>query len=210
MTQAHPLAWPLGWERTPKAKQGSGYNFKQEAWRGSGEHTYKARVPVTFANARDKLYKALDQLRATNAVISSNHPTDARGTPIESKRKIEDEGVAVYFQYRDRPRVMACDRYDTAAANMRSLGLQIDYMRGLERHGGGVMLERAFEGFAALPPPKSCWETLGIAQGSTAEQIKTAWRKLVGEAHPDREGGSGARTAELNAARDEALKQIKG
>jgi hypothetical protein len=50
---------------------------------------------------------------------------------------------------------MACDRFDNAAANMRSLGLAIEAMRQLERHGGGAMMEKAFSGFVALPPPIS-------------------------------------------------------
>ena len=47
---------------------------------------------------------------------------------------------------------MACDCFGSAAANMRLPGLAIEAMRRLER-GGGAMMERAFSGFAALPPP---------------------------------------------------------
>lgn len=208
MTTATPLAWPEGWPRTPKGSLARGDNFKQETYKSYGESTYKARVPITFANARDKLYAELERLHASNVVVSSNHPVDIRGVPIEAKRRVEDEGVAVYFQYQDRPMVMACDRYDTAAANMRSLGLAIEALRQLERHGGGVMMERAFSGFSALPPPRSCWTILGIEKAGTSEKaIRDAWRRKIATAHPD-QGGSDSAAAELNRARDEALAQI--
>ena len=57
---------------------------------------------------------------------------------------------------------MACDRFDNAAANMRSLGLAIEAMRQLERHGVGTMMERAFTGFVALPAPESPCDVLGL------------------------------------------------
>ncbi len=170
--------------------------------------SYSRRVPVTFAKARDLLFDELKKLGATAPVVSTNHPTDRFNLPVESKRRVGDEGVAVYFQYGDRPMVMACDRYETAAANMRSLGLAIEALRQLERHGGGVMMERAFSGFSALPPPRSCWNILGIEKAGTSEKaIRDAWRRKIATAHPD-QGGSDSAAAELNRARDEALAQI--
>lgn len=210
MTTAYPLHWPEGWPRTPAGERSAGHQFKQAKWQSSQHHPsggYMSRGAVTFAKARDQLYAELERLGARSAVISTNHPADVRGLPIESKRKVEDDAVAVYFQYRDRPMVMACDRFDNAAANMRSLGLAIEAMRQLERHGGGTMMEKAFAGFSALPPPKSCWAVLGIAPRSTEVEIRRAWRDKMKEAHPDRDG-SDAAAAELNSARDQALREI--
>lgn len=159
--------------------------------------------PVTFAVARDKLYDELQRLGAGSYVVSTNHPTDRYGVPTQSKRRVTDEGVAVYFKFKGQQMVMACDRFDNAAANMRSLGLAIEAMRQLARHGGGTMMERAFTGFVALPAPgaaKSPCEILGVRPDATPEEIDAAYHKKAKAAHPDA-GGAPGTMAELNAAR---------
>ncbi len=98
------------------------------------------------------------RLKAANIVVSWNYRHDQYGFPIETEFAPKDQGVAVYFTLNGRAMVMACDRYQRAAANLRSLGLALEAMRQLARHGGGVMMERAFAGFVALPPPPSCWD----------------------------------------------------
>lgn len=222
MTIAYPLQWPEGWPRTPKGARSSGYAFKQETYKTSGDHTYKARVPVTFAKARERLYAELERLKASSVVVSTNHPADVRGVPVESKRRVEDDGVAVYFQYQGRQMVMACDRYDSTAANMRSLGLAIEALRQLERHGGGHMMERAFSGFSALPdhsgaPRARHWsEVLGVdprpmanlSVGIKRAMIEAAYKDAIALAHPDRDGGSVEAAQEVNAAREQALSEI--
>ncbi len=150
--QAFPLQWPQGWPRTPSGKQERGWQFKQSRTDGG-----YGKALVTFAKARDLLYEELKRLGATNVVVSSNHKPDRYGIPTESKRNVGDEGIAIYFGLKGKPMAMACDRFDNAAANMRSLGLAIDAMRQLERHGGGTMMERAFTGFAALTAPGKNW-----------------------------------------------------
>lgn len=203
MTEAFPLQWPAGWPRHRGQKQYTA-RFK------TGRHTWSGgsgvRI-VTFAVARDKLYEELTRLGAKNAVISTNHPPDVRGMPIESKRKIADEGVAVYFSFRGKPMVMACDRYDTAAGNMRSLGLAIEGLRQLERHGGGTMMEKAFEGFAALSDAPHWTGVLGVSKDATVELIEAAYRQLAKKRHPDVPGGSAKAMMELNAARQQAISE---
>ena len=120
---------------------------------------------------------------------------------------VKDQGVAVYFTLNGRAMVMACDRYQRVAANLRSLGLALEAMRQLARHGGGVMMERAFAGFAALPRPPSCWDVLGVEEGASRGDIERAFRNRAKKVHPDA-GGNDHAMAELNAARDQALKEI--
>jgi hypothetical protein len=218
MTIAFPLQWPEGWPRTPAEERSHGWQFKQfrEVYRkvtkygasGSYQETVRAKESglVTFAQARDKFYAELNRLGAKNVVISSNHKPDRHGVPIESKRSVGDDGVAVYFLYRGKSMAMACDRFDNAAANMRSLGLAIDAMRQLDRHGGGAMMERAFAGFAALPSPGSIhWSSvLNIPREANRDDIEAAYRRLAQQRHPDR-GGSDTLMAELNVARAQAL-----
>ena len=173
MTESFPLSWPEGWPRTPSYQQERGDRFSRFEQDATGK---RRGQPVTFAAARDKLYDELQRLGASSPVVSTNHPTDRYGLPTESKRRVQDQGVAVYFTYKGRPMVMACDRFDNAAANMRSLGLAIEAMRQLERHGGGTMIERAFTGFVALPAPKSPYEILGVKPNAGLEEIESAFR----------------------------------
>jgi cytochrome c5 len=48
--------------------------------------------------------------------------------------------------------VIACDSYSTVRANMRAVGATVEALRAIQRHGATSLLERAFTGFAALPP----------------------------------------------------------
>lgn len=73
--------------------------------------------------------------------------------------------------------------------------------------GWAGILERAFTGFAALPPPKSPWEVLGIPVGSPSDVIERAFRAKAMDAHPDR-GGSHNLMSELNRAREDALRGV--
>lgn len=206
MTEAYPLQWPIGWPRTALEDRERGYKFRQTGGGGYG------RGLVTFAVARDKLYQELERLGAQSVIISTNHKPDIRGMPIESKRKVDDDGVAIYFRLKGRDMAMACDRYDGAAANMRSLGLAIEGMRQLERHGGGTMVERAFTGFAALPAPenyKKWWDVLECAPTASQTVIESQYHHFARIRHPDK-GGSEAAMAELNAAREAGLAASRG
>ncbi len=181
-----PLQWPDGWPRT-KARLDGCARFST----GNG--------PVEFAAAREKLATELRLLRATSVVISFNR--------TERDAYDYDPGVAVYFMLNGRQKVIARDRFCDPADNLRSIGLAIQAMRQLQRHGGDAMMDRAFTGFEALPPPRSCWETLGVTKGVSREEINYAYRLRAKEAHPDN-GGSNKAMVELNQARDEALGSI--
>ncbi len=161
--------------------------------------------PVSFLSAREKLEHELRLLRAQHIVISWNRRE--REGSYDSGYSGRDPGVAVYFFLNDRQRVIACDRFRSSADNLRSIGLAIAAMRQLERHGGSALMDRAFAGFVALPPPKSCWEVLGVTDGASPDEINRAYRARAKEAHPDN-GGSNSDMAELNRARDEALRSL--
>lgn len=191
MSEAYPLSWPEGWQRTPAHKRTAGGRFN-----------------TTFDRARSELLNELRLLGAKGIVVSSWLPLRRDGQPYadQARRRLDDPGVAVYFTLRGRQMVMARDAYVSVHDNLRSVGLGIAHLRGMERHGGGQMMERAFEGFAALPPPKRWHEILSVSAHASREEINAAFRKLAGDHHPDREGGSHERMAELSRARDEALK----
>ncbi|MFC5423687.1 J domain-containing protein [Bosea eneae] len=201
MIEAYPLAWPPGWPRTPYHQRKAG---RDQFRRSTG--------PWTIADARDELSREVRALGGKSVVISSNFALRRDGLLMASARKPDDESIALYFVRAGKPLAMACDRYHDAVGNLRSLALAIEAMRQLERHGGGTMVDRAFEGFAALPAPgtKPWWEILAVKPTASTAEINTAFRRLAAERHPDRNGGSGAMMAELNVARDAGLKAAGG
>lgn len=218
MTTAYPLAWPDGWKRTSlELQQDSKHRFARP---GKGEPLKytegRGRGVWTFAAARDELFRQLNLLGATpgRTVLSTNYELNSSGLPRGDRRIPSDRGVAVYFELDQKPMVMACDMHIRAEENMRSLALSIEALRALDRHGGGIMREKAFTGFAALPPPGGAqsaqwWVVLGVSRDAGAEAINAAYKARARERHPDA-GGSDAAMSELNGARTEALKAVGG
>lgn len=209
MTTAYPLAWPDGWPRTPDAKrQDSKHRFRRTGrWNASQSPFW------TFAEARDALSEELDRMGARNVVLSTNFERRLDGLPRANGPLPADRGVAVYFTLKSVPKVMACDMHVRAEENMRSITLALEAMRALERHGGGIMMDRAFQGFTALPQPGATrtWrEILGFPPGATPDRagIEHAYRTAAKKAHPDH-GGTDAAMAEVNRAREAALREIQ-
>lgn len=114
--------------------------------------------------------------------------------------------IPVYFTRAGRPYVMACDRFADVEGNLRSVTLALDAMRALERHGGGVMLEKAFEGFVALPAPPTPWEVLELVGPRTRDAVTLAYRVKARRLHET--GAHESELAALNVARDDARKAI--
>lgn len=207
MTTAYPLAWPDGWPRTPFHKQAD----SRTRW-GKGEG--RKRRSWTFGEARDELYAELDRFGARSVVVSTNFRLTQSGLPSKNFGVPDDQGVAVYFALKGKQMVMAQDGHTRAEENLRALALVLKYLRGVEDLGGGTMMEKAFVGFEALPSPtgsrKRSWlEVLGLPPDArpNRDSINAAYRSKAKTAHSDA-GGSDDAMAELNAARDEALRSL--
>lgn len=112
------------------------------------------------------LYDELSRFRVDqrSIVVSSNLIIGRRGLPLKPNgRGPEDPGVAAWFyrlsfvdgHYKKKLFCIACDAYDDVTSNMRALGKTIEALRGIQRWGSTLLLERAFSGFEhqALPEP---------------------------------------------------------
>lgn len=147
-----------------------------------------------------------------DCLVSSNLKLNMSGLPRSDQGEPTDPGVAVYWVTRKgERRVMAIDIYNRVADNIAAVARTLEYMRGIERHGGASIQERAFTGFTALPPPPTCWQVLamdppknGEDRASIVSRIKAAHRAgmitLPRDGNGDVQGAAG-----LNAARDDAL-----
>lgn len=218
MTEAYPLRWPDGWRRTPEGKRERGRQFMRGGWNGS--------LP-SFAYGRDCVLEELRKLGARNVVISTSVDVKENGVPRygvdADKRGARDPGAAIYFTLKGRQMIMAQDAYDSIGVNLRSLTLALDALRALERHGGGAMMDRAFDGFAALPPPagskprRPWWQVLRFPDKVedrvliSVKEVTARYQTLAKMLHPDATGnGEDEGMAELNVAYEDAKKELGG
>lgn len=205
-----PLQWPESWPRTP--------HFRRK----------RSMFSPRFTEDRDDVLHWLEK-RGSRVVITSNLPTRQDGRPYYATT--DDPGIAVWWVEKGQERVVACDCWLRADENMRAIAKTLDAMRGLDRWGANEMAERAFAGFAALPPGNlngayahgdvpegyrpltwrqifdvTAFETL--APSDLLAIVKSRYRALVKTAHPDFAGGGHERTAELNDALAAAEKEL--
>lgn len=193
---AYPLAWPAGWPRTPAAERTSARFVRkavQHHRRGDGSsYSSTHNQQLSVADAVQRLLSELARMGISDddLVISTNLQLRRDGLPRSDQRAPDDPGVAVYWTERSMhgqpPRCMAVDRYDRVADNIAAVAATLDAMRAIERHGGAVVLERAFSGFTALPEPASDnWRDV-LDQNDP----EGSYRRLRSQHHPDRPGGS--------------------
>jgi hypothetical protein len=205
---AYPLQWPDGWPRVKYRKSG---NFgKQKTTYGEAGSAWKSKTDLTMADAMARVAYELDRLGINvrdDSIVSTNLRLNLSGLPRGDQGEPGDPGVAVYFQKKNGPmRVIAIDAYTRVRDNVAAIAATLEAMRAIERHGGAQILERAFTGFAALTAPgKSWWDVLEIKPDASREVIEDNFRRLAFVRHPDR-GGDHTKMAELNEARDAALR----
>lgn len=195
-----PLQWPVGWVRTmPGRRQRAPFNTKR---------TSDSRLTVWLATER--LERELTALGARTPTLSTNVELRLDGRP-RSDIEPSDPGCAVYFSFRGKATVFACDRYTRVADNIAAIASHIDALRRIERYGVGS-LEQALAGYKALPADTAAdWRAvLGFPAGSspTASEVDVAFKRMARERHPDRAGGSEDMMSQVNRARDFALEEL--
>jgi hypothetical protein len=160
------------------------------------------------SEALERVEDELRRIGATYLVISTNIEPRLDGRPRSGQAKPEDPGVAIYFQLGQKSHCLPCDTYTTVADNLAAVAAHIAATRAIERHGVASIAEM-FRGFAALPPPAKppmkWWEVLEVQPNAQPWMIEAAYKHHAKTRHPDA-GGSAEAMAELNAARDLAMK----
>jgi len=197
---ASPLSWPNGWKRTPRhQRKHSQFSRKTDAYR---------RREISIAEAASFV---LDQLRMMavpdgDVIISTDLKLKLDGLPYSNQREPEDTGAAVWWRPAGAKteRVIAVDIYDRIADNIYAIGKTLEAMRGIDRWGGGEILERTFTGFTALPSPENAggldpYQVIGADRGASPDEIKRTYRKALSTAHPDK-GGSADKFHQVSEA----------
>ena len=180
----YPLKWPEGWPRTTAGLRRS------------------APYKTSLDSAVKELVTDLNRMRAKDITISSS----LRGGLVKmTESEVRDPGVAVYWTHKDgSPRVMACDHWQRLRDNVRAVGRTIAAIRQIERCGATGLMDRALDGFKALPEAPDCWRLLGVKEGAGRQAISERFRELAATQHPDR-GGDAVTFAQLTQAYHEAL-----
>ncbi len=182
MTNNYPLSFPSHQPRTrPQDRKRATFIKRRTPYFGSsssGKHT--------VAESAKELKAELKRMGADSMIISSNLKVKLDGIPYSGQKNPDDPGVAVYFNWKNKPYVFACDKFTTVEDNLWAIVKHIDAMRGQDRWGVGS-LEQAFTGYMALPDPnaKTWWEELNLPQTATLEDVAQAYRSMALIYHPD-------------------------
>jgi len=194
--QAYPLSWPASWPRYKSFRDSSRFGKK------------------SMEKAATEIYRQLRMLGCGdyNVVISTNVELRRDGIPYSNAKRPADPGAAVYFKIKNRPQVLACDKWATVEENLWSIAMHIDAIRAQDRWGVGS-IEQAFAGYTALPAPgesaaATWYQVLGVAHDAPFEVAKEAYLRESKLCHPDN-GGSHEQQVRLNAAWDMARKAYR-
>lgn len=187
--QNYPLSWPPGFPRSQSREYG--------------------RFKSSYNAARENVEKSLRLFAADSRKVVSNLVLSSNQTIGGSDPR--DPGVAVWFMWDNMQVCIPVDRYGSVAANLQAIHYIIEARRVELRHGTLALVRATLTGFQALPAPsgKHWRDVLALASDArgTREEIEAAYLRLASTRHPDKPGGSTEAMAELNNARQTALRE---
>lgn len=98
--EAYPLHWPTGYKRTT--------------------HRIHSRFEQTMDKAQRFMRDEIIRIGGTQLIVSTNIPVRKDGGLYADwmKKKMEDTGVAIYFQYKGKSISMCCDQYNKIWENV--------------------------------------------------------------------------------------------
>lgn len=209
----YPLAWPDGWRRLPESQRRNA-QFKRKG----STTSYSTNANITPWNGIERVIEQLRLMGVSrdDLVISTNIPTRLDGLPRSDAREPADPGAAVYWNAGPGTptQCIGIDIYLRVADNLCGIAATLEALRAIERHGGAQVQERTFRGFQALaaktgnrPWREVLFPGAHPNEPITAVGVENAFRYLAKQEHPD-VGGSHEAMAELNLAREEALREI--
>ena len=197
----------MGWRRTPANKRAFSASFSKTIKATTG----KRQTKVTGNEATGRLERQIELLGGEGATLSTNIRLRLDGRPDSRLEDPSDPGAAIYFRFKGKATVLACDSYVRVADNIAALAAHIDALRRIERYGVGT-IEQALAGYKALPADTAAnWRTVfgfGAKSRPSADQVDTAYKTAAKQHHPDL-GGSDMAMAHLNRARDYALAELE-
>lgn len=194
MTAAYPLTWP---DNIPRSK-------------GREKGRFSTSISGALKNVETSIAAfGRDSGKAVSGIVLSSNVTLGQARPA-------DPGVAAWFSWDGMQVCIPVDRYSTVEANLQAIHYIIEARRTELRHGTLALVRATFTGFLALPPSasKRSWRAvMGIDQSGRREPlnhetIEARYRVLCKTRHPDTALGSHEAMAELNRAREEALREI--
>ncbi len=190
-----PLQWPVGYPRTANPEVNGQFR------------NISAREEI------EDLMIEIKRLKAQEVIVSCNIPIRKNGVDRDwdyPRKKIQDNGVAIYFKLDGVSQVLSCDAWHSLEHNLRALTKTIEALRGLDRWKASEILKRAFSGLKELPETAESltrwWEILGVGQKDPPGMIKTAYRQLAYLHHPD-QGGDSYQFSRINEAWEKAKKE---
>lgn len=192
-----PTAFPLTWpDSMPRARSAMTSQFR-------------TTLAGALSNVRGSINAfARDSGRKIEGLVISSNVTLGQERP-------KDPGVAVWFTWDSLSVCIAVDRYPKVEHNLQAIHHVLEARRTELRHGGLHIVRATFTGFVALPAAatKRPWrDVMDFPTVDTSplsrEAIDARYRHLASQRHPDRSMGSNQAMAELNLAREEALKEL--
>lgn len=190
----YPLQWPDNRDRIPANKR------------------LRSPFRTSFQRAVENVQRSLRGFQK-DAGVRIEHVVLSTNADLMNDRPA-DPGAAVWFTLDGQWVAFAVDRFNDVAANVQAIHHIIEARRTELRYGGLEIVKQTFRSFTALPAPagarKRSWrEVLGFSANYRPIQaeIDRHYRDQARKVHPDA-GGSDAQMAELNAARESALKEM--
>lgn len=173
-------------------------------------HPFSASWPATL----ELLDREIRHLRGANVIIAAGfREQDIRvdGWPRAGARVPDHPGVEISFDSRFGRLVYATDVCAHWEDNVRAIGLGLEALRAVDRHGVSRRGQQ-YAGWKALPSGSgiatiaSAWEILEAAAGEIPKDdtvdLDDVYRRAARATHPDTPDGSAERFVQVQAAYD--------
>ena len=192
------LDWPAGFERTDPS-----------------ERSRSKKFDVTLSKAFSDLETQLERLGVDDFRYSFDAQQRKSDQRPYSRASPDDPGFVLRWSMDGDQFAVACDHYSKLRDNVRSVGLYLKEKRLMENRP--VQTGESEFANARLPPAEqddvvvagageheAPHEILGVAPDAPDEVVRSAYRALVKDAHPDN-GGSQREFRRLEEAKEVML-----